>query len=65
MYLAFSGGKAHSFLRCVKRSVTTPKSKETELRGKVTSKQLRAEFQHNNLPAKGSLVGVGDNVEAQ
>lgn len=63
MYLAFFGGKAHSFLRCVKRLVTAPKSKETELQGKVTSKQLRAEFQHDNLLAKGGLVG--DNVEAQ
>lgn len=65
MYLAFFGGKAHSFLRCVKRSVTTPKSKESELQGEVPSKQFRAESQHKNLPAKGGLVGVGDNVEAQ
>lgn len=42
-------------LRCVNRSVTTPNSKETKLQGKVTSEELRAEFQQNNLSAKGGL----------
>lgn len=55
MYLAFLGKKAHSFLRCVKRLVTTANKKKADLQVKATSKQVRAEFQQNNLLEKGGL----------
>lgn len=35
--------------------VITLNSKETELQGRGTSKQLRAEVQQNNLATKGGL----------
>lgn len=38
-----------------KRLVITLNSKETELQGRGTSKQLRAEVQQNNLATKGGL----------
>lgn len=64
MYLAFFGEKAHSFLRYVKRLVTTANKKETELPPQIKKKlkrnsfkQLRAELQQNNLLANGGLAG--------